>query len=109
MWLGSSNNDVLLCILTSQDGSPCTSCRCQERSFVHPQSATDIDGAHVPMSRYAGRLVVVANVASEDHVRGYTLQVRKWLVTSKPVQLAVGASLSHFWSCCNPAMVAVFW
>lgn len=40
------------------------------------QSATDIDGAHVPMSRYAGRLVVVANVASEDHVRGYTLQVR---------------------------------
>lgn len=38
------------------------------------QSATDIDGAHVPLSRYAGRLVIVANVASEDHARGYTSQ-----------------------------------
>ena len=51
------------------------------------------------MSRYAGRLVVVANVASEDHVRGYTLQVR-WpgadsASASKPFQLAVGASLSQ--------------
>ena len=38
------------------------------------QSATDINGAHVPMSRYAGRLVVVVNVASEDHARNYTMQ-----------------------------------
>lgn len=38
------------------------------------QSATDIDGVNVPMSRYAGKLVVAVNVASEDHVRGYTSQ-----------------------------------
>ena len=51
-----------------------------EIAEVHLQGATDIDGVHVPMSRYAGRLVVVANVASEDHVRGYTVQVRMQLV-----------------------------